>query len=58
MNGVTIRGVEGEEEAWLAGDREQWLDHVLSLLLPLVEYVEMKQTFQLNIDAPPRRFVS
>ena len=57
-NGVAIRGVLGEEEAWLKGDREEWLDHLLSLLLPLVEYVETKQSLQMNLKQPPPKFVS
>lgn len=57
-NGVVIRGVIGEDEAWLKGDREEWLDHLLSLLLPLVEYVETKQSLQMNLKQPPPKFVS
>lgn len=57
-NGIAIQGTEGEEEAWLKGNREEWLDHLLSLLLPLVEYVETKQSLQMNLHPPPQRFVS
>lgn len=56
VNGVAIRSAVGSEEAWLEGDREDWLDHLLSLLLPLVEYVETKQSLQMKSSklAPPR----
>jgi len=59
VGGVAIRGHDGKEEAWLKGDREEWLDHLLSLLLPLVEYVETKQSLQMKgTRAPPPQFVA
>ncbi|CBN78452.1 conserved unknown protein [Ectocarpus siliculosus] len=59
VGGVALRGVAGEEEAWLKGDREEWLDHLLSVLLPLVEYVETKQSLQMkSTRAPPPKFVA
>lgn len=56
INGVAIRSTIGKEEAWLEGNREDWLDHLLSLLLPLVEYVETKQSLQMKSTTlgPPR----
>lgn len=56
VGGVAIRGPLGKQEAWLKGDREEWLDHLLSLLLPLVEYVETKQSLQMKSStrAPPQ----
>lgn len=59
VDGVAIRGTAGTEEAWLKGDREEWLDHLLSLLLPLVEYVETKQSLQMKSSTrPPPRSVA
>lgn len=56
--GVALRAKEREEESWLEGSREPWLDHLLSLLLPLVEYVEMKQSMTYTMEPAPRRFIS
>lgn len=59
VNGVAIRSSVGKEEEWLKGNREDWLDHLLSLLLPLVEYVETKQSLQMKSSSvPPPRFVA
>lgn len=58
VGGIALRGVEGEQEAWLSGDREQWMDRVLALLLPLVEYVEAKQHQHMKGGAMPRTFIS
>lgn len=57
-NGVALRAAPGKEAFWLEGSREPWLDHLLTVLLPLVEYVEMKQSMMYTTEPAPRRFIS
>lgn len=58
VEGVALRAASGMEDSWLDGSRESWLDHLLGVLLPLVEYVEMKQSMTYNMEPAPRRFIS
>ncbi|CAM9839130.1 unnamed protein product, partial [Choristocarpus tenellus] len=44
VGGIALRGKVGSEREWREGDREPWLDHLLTMLLPLVEFVELKQS--------------
>lgn len=55
--GVALQAAEGGEEMWMLGDREQWLDHLLALLLPMVEYVEVKQSLHHKDNPLPRKFM-